>query len=67
MRTAFNPTSGPLTNMDLPYPERERIADLFAGSVGIFKNPLESAAVGQFIQPHAVLPNIRRTAPSDAG
>ena len=46
MRKAFNPTNGPLTNMTLPYAERERTADLFAGAIGTFKNPLSHRLVG---------------------
>ena len=46
MRKAFNPTNGPLSNMALPPSERERTADLFAGAIGVFKNPLSHRQVG---------------------
>jgi uncharacterized protein (TIGR02391 family) len=46
MREAFNPTSGTLTNMALPISERERLADLFVGAIGFFKNPLSHRKVG---------------------
>ena len=46
MREAFNPTTGKLTDMALSMAERERMADLFAGAIGTFKNPLSHRAVG---------------------
>jgi hypothetical protein len=46
MREAFNPNSGKLTNMTLPMSERDRVADLFAGAIGTFKNPLSHPKVG---------------------
>lgn len=46
MREAFNPNSGKLTNPALPVAERERMADLFAGAIGTFKNPLSHRKVG---------------------
>jgi uncharacterized protein (TIGR02391 family) len=46
MREAFNPNTGRLTNMELSMPERERMADLFAGAIGTFKNPLSHLKVG---------------------
>lgn len=46
MREAFNPNTGKLTDMTLPVSERERIADLFAGAIGTFKNPLSHRKVG---------------------
>lgn len=45
MREAFNPHSGKLTNMALPVSERERMADLFAGAIATFKNPLSHRSV----------------------
>jgi uncharacterized protein (TIGR02391 family) len=48
MRAAFNPNGGPqtLTDMTLPMAERERMADLFAGAIGTYKNPLSHRVVG---------------------
>jgi hypothetical protein len=46
MRSAFKPTGGPLTRMSLPVAERERMADLFAGAIGPFKNPHSHRIVG---------------------
>ena len=40
MRTAFNPENGPLTDMDALVAERSGRADLFAGLIGSYKNPL---------------------------
>lgn len=39
MRSAFNATSGPLTDSTLPDGEREALAHLFAGAIGWCKNP----------------------------
>jgi Protein of unknown function (Hypoth_ymh) len=46
MREAFNPNAGKLTDMALPMAERERMADLFAGAIGTFKNPLSHRKFG---------------------
>jgi uncharacterized protein (TIGR02391 family) len=46
MREAFNPQNGPLTDGTLPAAERERMPDLFAGAIGVFKNPLSHRKVG---------------------
>ncbi|MFI4998279.1 MAG: TIGR02391 family protein [Reyranellales bacterium] len=46
MREAFNPNTGKLTDTTLPVSERERIADLFVGAIGTFKNPLSHRKVG---------------------
>jgi uncharacterized protein (TIGR02391 family) len=46
MREAFNPNTGSLTDTTLPMAERERMADLFAGAIGTFKNPLSHRKVG---------------------
>src|SRR5690606_5943245 len=46
MRDAFNLTSGPLTDTGALAGERERMADLFAGAIGVFKNPLSHRRVG---------------------
>jgi uncharacterized protein (TIGR02391 family) len=41
MRKAFNPSNGPLTdpNANVPLPEKEALSHLFAGSLGLYKNP----------------------------
>jgi uncharacterized protein (TIGR02391 family) len=39
VREAFNPTRGPLTDMEAVEGEREALASLFAGAIGTYKNP----------------------------
>jgi uncharacterized protein (TIGR02391 family) len=39
MSRAFDPTQGPLTNTEIISAEREAIRNLFAGAIGLFKNP----------------------------
>jgi uncharacterized protein (TIGR02391 family) len=39
MRKAFNPSGGPLTDPNIPSSEQQALSDLFAGSIGLFKNP----------------------------
>ncbi len=39
MRKAFDPANGPLSDMTLPRAEREALAHLFAGGIGLYKNP----------------------------
>ncbi len=39
MRAAFHPEKGVLTDMDAVPAEREATSSLFAGSIGLFKNP----------------------------
>lgn len=39
MRTAFHPETGPLADKDALSAERQATSDLFAGSIGLFKNP----------------------------
>ena len=39
MRKAFDPDGGPLTDLTRVKTEREATAHLFAGSIGLFKNP----------------------------
>lgn len=39
MRKAFDPESGPLTDMSVPKAEREAMGHLFAGAIGCYKNP----------------------------
>jgi uncharacterized protein (TIGR02391 family) len=48
MRKAFHPTSGPLTDQNAQPAEREGAANLFAGSIGSYKNPVShrNVAVG---------------------
>ena len=46
MREAFNPERGILTNKALPKGEREACAHLFAGAIGLFKNPTSHRHVG---------------------
>jgi uncharacterized protein (TIGR02391 family) len=39
MRKAFHFEDGPLTDKELPAPEREALSALFAGAIGSYKNP----------------------------
>ncbi len=39
MRKAFHTETGPLTDMDQVPGEKQAVSDLFAGAVGVFKNP----------------------------
>jgi len=39
MRAAFHETTGPLTDLHSPLPERQSLAHLFAGAIGSYKNP----------------------------
>ena len=39
MRKAFDKTSGVLSNFEDPESEREALAHLFAGAIGVYKNP----------------------------
>jgi uncharacterized protein (TIGR02391 family) len=39
MRKAFHETTGPLTNTSLPASERQALSHLFAGAIGLYKNP----------------------------
>lgn len=47
MRQAFDPQKGPLRDPSLPAGERDRMPDLFAGAIGVFKNPLSHRKVGK--------------------
>jgi uncharacterized protein (TIGR02391 family) len=38
MRKAFDPNKGPLTDFKSSMPEREAVASLFAGAIGLYKN-----------------------------
>jgi uncharacterized protein (TIGR02391 family) len=46
MRDAFNSQNGPLRDPTLPQGEQDRMPDLFAGAIGVFKNPLSHRKVG---------------------
>ena len=39
MRKAFDPEKGPLTDYSIPKAERQAVADLFCGAIGLYKNP----------------------------
>ncbi len=39
MRTAFHPDTGPLTDAAQVPGEKQAVSDLFAGAIGLFKNP----------------------------
>jgi len=39
MRKAFDPKQGPLRDRNVPEAEREALAHLFAGAIGLYKNP----------------------------
>ena len=39
MREAFNPSNGPLSNQTIEPGERQAMSDLFAGAIGLLKNP----------------------------
>ena len=39
LRRAFNPASGPLTDMNLPTAEREAFSNYISGAYGYYKNP----------------------------
>lgn len=39
MRKAFHVDTGPLTDMTVVKSERQALSDLFAGSIGYYKNP----------------------------
>jgi uncharacterized protein (TIGR02391 family) len=45
MRQAFHPDNGPLTDQSLPEAERQSLSDLFAGSIGSYKNPTSHRTV----------------------
>jgi uncharacterized protein (TIGR02391 family) len=47
MRQAYDPKKGPLRDPSLPPGERDRMPDLFAGALGVFKNPLSHRKVGK--------------------
>ena len=50
MRAAFNVPSGPLTDKTLVPAEQQAMSDLFAGAIGLFKNPASHRSQGG-IQP----------------
>ncbi len=39
MRKAYSPDNGPLTDKEAPKSEQEALAHLFAGAIGLYKNP----------------------------
>lgn len=39
MREAFDPEKGALTDYTVPKAERQALADLFSGTIGLYKNP----------------------------
>ena len=45
MRQAFHLENGPLTDRSLPEAERQSLSDLFAGSIGSYKNPISHRTV----------------------
>jgi uncharacterized protein (TIGR02391 family) len=45
MREAFDAERGPLTDQSKPIAERQAAAHLFAGAIGLFKNPASHRAV----------------------
>jgi uncharacterized protein (TIGR02391 family) len=45
MRQAFHTDNGPLTDKSLPEAERQSLSDLFAGSIGSYKNPTSHRTV----------------------
>ncbi len=45
MRQAFHLDNGPLTDKSLPEAERQSLSDLFAGSIGSYKNPISHRTV----------------------
>jgi uncharacterized protein (TIGR02391 family) len=45
MRKAFEPGKGPLADIGVPSAEQDALAHLFAGSIGLYKNPSSHRAV----------------------
>lgn len=58
MRDAFKPGSGPLTDKNADPGEQQAISDLFAGSVGKFKNPSSHRDI-EYTDPNEVADIIR--------
>ena len=54
MRSAFKPEDGPLADTSKPVPEQEAIAHLFAGAIGVYKNPASHRHVGPIEPSEAV-------------
>lgn len=50
MRAAFNVQQGPLTDTTLVPAEQQAMSDLFAGAIGLYKNPASHRTQGG-IQP----------------
>jgi uncharacterized protein (TIGR02391 family) len=51
MRDAFSPIIGPLTDKTAPKSEQESVSELFAGAIGLYKNP-SSHRVNTVSDPH---------------
>ena len=54
MRSAFKAEDGPLTDTSKPVPEQEALAHLFAGAIGVYKNPASHRHVGPIEPSEAV-------------
>ena len=72
VRRAFNPKSGPLTDMTLPMAEREALCNYVAGALGYYKNPcshrdveMDSLSAFERLVVASVLLKIVEEAPSD--
>ena len=48
MRKAFHTETGPLTDMQLENAEKQAMSDLFAGAIGLFKNPVSHRFIDTF-------------------
>lgn|ERR1043166_1640189 len=46
MREAFHPDTGALTDSNLPAAERQAMSQLFAGAIGVYKNPSSHRDLG---------------------
>lgn len=55
MRKAYHAVTGPLRDETLPKPEREAMAHLFAGAIGLFKNPASHRKPAIWNPEHAAL------------
>ncbi len=48
IRKAFDPEMGPLQEPDRPNSERQALSHLFAGAIGLYKNPLSHRELGDY-------------------